>query len=652
MKNIIRLLPDAICNQIAAGEVIQRPASVVKELLENSIDAKSTKIILSIEDGGKKVIQVIDNGIGMSDLDARMCLEKHATSKLSNIDDLLNIHTLGFRGEAIASIISISQVEIMTRFSDSDIGTRILVEKSLIQQQEPYVTSPGTNFIVRNIFFNIPVRREFLKDKYIETQHIVKVLHNIALAYPDVEFVFYNDNKELYHWYSTKNLLHRICEIFGEQYKKQLIACKNEDIHVSIEGYVCSPQNAKKYNHLQFIFVNGRHIKSSKIHQAIVSAYESFILKDREPFYFLFLTMNPRSIDVNIHPSKTEIKFYNEDLIFTFIKNTIKRTLIKSEIPEIDFENKEDLFLRYGEENEEQNSDNIVDDEQNNDNIVEEGRNIVMQENLDNIVDENDDLVESNTRQDAYKSNNVQYPQEDNVRGDEVRGDKVQEDNITNINRSYNSSQENNNTFVKGSDDTIIKKGSDENIKMQHIIKTYFVQVKPHFIITTVKSGVIVIHHRRAHIRILYERYLSQYSSEVNAKQLLLFPKGVVLNDIEYNICKDNIALLHDLGFGVEIKRNRELIITSLPKYIDVNYVGDVLEDVIACLQTKTEINILHSFAKIMAEKNAIKENILLSQDDMQNIINQLFLCKIPMYDLHGKKTYDIILTEDLQSRF
>ena len=635
MKNIIRLLPDAICNQIAAGEVIQRPSSVVKELLENSIDAKSTKIILSIEDGGKNLIQVIDNGIGMSDLDARMCLEKHATSKLENIDDLLNIHTLGFRGEAIASIISISQVEIITKSSDSDIGTRILVEKSTIQKQEPYITSTGTNFIVKNIFFNIPVRRDFLKDKYIETQHIVKVLHNIALAYPSVEFVFYNDNKELYHWYSTKNLLHRICEIFGEQYKKQLLACNNEDIHIKIDGYVCNPQNAKKYNYLQFLFVNGRNIKSPKIHQAIVSAYESFILKDREPFYFLFLTLNPKSIDVNIHPSKTEIKFYNEDLIFTFIKNTIKRTLIKSEIPEIDFENKEDLFLQYGEDNEIQNN-NTIDDESN----------IVMQENLDHIAEEGTEFSPHNS---------IQYSHDGNIKS------PLHDNNITKNQCSANTTQGyNNNTYVK--DNAYIVKKDNVNVgenndnavvQKQKVINTSFVQVKPHFIVTTVKSGVIIIHQRRAHIRILYERYLAQYSHEINAKQLLLFPKSVMLNNIEYNICKDNIEFLRGLGFGLEIKkRNNEIMITSLPKYVDINYVVDILEDIIACIQTKTEINILHSYSKIMAEKNAIKENVLLSQEDMQNIINQLFSCKIPMYDLHGKKIYDIILTEDLQSRF
>lgn len=337
MTDVIQLLPDSIANQIAAGEVVQRPASVVKELLENSIDAGASKIGLIIREAGKSLIRVVDDGLGMSETDARMSLERHATSKIRSIDDLQTLTTMGFRGEALASIAAVSQMEIKTRTHDQDVGTSIIVEGSAVRSQEPGATSPGTSISVKNLFFNIPARRNFLKSNPVEQKHIVEEFLKVALANNQVEFSFYAFDEVIYDL-PASNLSQRIVNIFGKTYREQLAACNEETNYVSVSGFVGKPESAKRTRGEQYLFVNGRYIRSNYLHHAVMNAFESLLPEDTYPFYVLFIQTDPSHVDVNIHPTKTEVKFDDERAVYAVVRAAVKQALASHNLtPTLDF---------------------------------------------------------------------------------------------------------------------------------------------------------------------------------------------------------------------------------------------------------------------------------------------------------------------------
>lgn len=669
-QSVIQLLPDSICNQIAAGEVIQRPASVVKELLENSIDALSKKIVLVISDGGKDLIQVIDDGVGMSELDARMCLEKHATSKIKSSEDLYNVKTLGFRGEAIPSIISVAHVEIMTRTRQSDIGTRLVVKGSDVQCQEPCVTPVGTNFSVRNLFFNIPVRRTFLKNSYIETQHILKELIKIALANCDVEFVFINNGKEELHLYPT-TLINRICDFFGEQYRKELIHCEEENMFVKVEGYVALPQALRKYKKDSFLFVNNRYIKSQYINQAIVSAYGDFISNDKNPFYFLFLTVNTKDIDINIHPVKIEVKFQNEEVLYTFIRNSLRRLLYKNDLPEIDFElgenasmaNKVASFFRPIDDDEECVCENKCEnDAMYNDNTYTSSEslqsNSISEDNIMSSVEKNSTKDSSLTETGSDK--NILCEEESYNRVTDANISNSKNDikclaNIFNIEHQTISAQNENGSLQEDVTFGLIgnesaRENKDSVTDSISGINTV-IHVKPCYIVSTVKSGVIFIHQRRAHIRILYEEIINDFKKRGESVQQLLFPKTVVLDEKEYKICMSNKQYLNKLGFVFDMGVNNEIVITSLPSScIPTEYVSDVFKDILEEIYASVEVNLFHTLAKNIAIHKAIKNDAIPNSTEMWNLVNRLFLCENPRFDLKGNKVFYIMNNDEISS--
>ena len=347
MSDIIRLLPDHVANQIAAGEVVQRPSSVVKELLENAIDAGATQIQLIIKEAGKTLIQVVDNGKGMSATDARLSFERHATSKIKKIDDLFALETKGFRGEALASIAAVSQVEMHTRQENDDVATFIKISGSKIENQDLSTTPKGTSILVKNIFFNIPARRNFLKSNSIELRHILDEFHRIAIAYPAISFSFYNNDSRTSNLYSDK-LLHRICNIFGNKMKERVVPIEEKTIMGNISGYIVKPNFAKKNRGQQYFFVNNRFIKSPFLHHAVIQAFEGLIATKHHPGYFLFFELNPKTIDINIHPTKTEIKFEDEQSLYSVLKSAVKQSLgIFQVVSPLDFKHNPSYELPY-----------------------------------------------------------------------------------------------------------------------------------------------------------------------------------------------------------------------------------------------------------------------------------------------------------------
>ena len=556
-SNIIFLLPDTVCNQIAAGEVVQRPASVVKELLENSIDAGSTEIQLVIKNGGKSLIQVIDNGIGMSAIDARMSLEKHATSKIKSVEDLYCVKTMGFRGEAIASIVSVSQSEIITKTKYSEIGTKIVVEGSSVLSQEEYNTHVGTNFIVKNLFFNLPARRVFLKTDEIELRHIINEFQYVAISRPDIKFSFISDGEEKYNLKST-NLLNRIADLLGNIYKTKAIKCNENNPLVKIDGFIGDVSCAKKQK-IQYLYVNNRHIKNQYLQNAIEKAYENLIPKDKNPFYVIFLTVNPEQIDVKIHPAKTEVKFHNEEFIYEFLKAHIRKTLTHFEYPKIDFDREDSIFL--------------------------------------------DDTFSG-------------FQEVKNI-------NKTQQDIIFKV-----------------------EKNENENVKTNYEItetfKTSLMQVKPCFILSTVKSGILIINSHLAHIRILYEKFLQQFKNKKKQSQQLLFPFYL---RIDINTCqkiKKNIEILKYCGFTIEFKNDEEIFITSCP--IDFN--EDNIKNFFDDFEDANFSN--EKLALKLAQNSSMTTFKILSNEEMQNLIDQLFSCEEQNYTPNGEKIWTILKVEHI----
>jgi DNA mismatch repair protein MutL len=556
-SNIIFLLPDTVCNQIAAGEVVQRPASVVKELLENSIDAGSTEIQLVIKNGGKSLIQVIDNGIGMSAIDARMSLEKHATSKIKSVEELYCVKTMGFRGEAIASIVSVSQSEIITKTKYSEIGTKIVVEGSSVLSQEEYNTHVGTNFIVKNLFFNLPARRVFLKTDEIELRHIMNEFQYVAISRPDIKFSFISDGEEKYNLKST-NLLNRIADLLGNIYKTKAIKCNENNPLVKIDGFIGDVSCAKKQK-IQYLYVNNRHIKNQYLQNAIEKAYENLIPKDKNPFYVIFLTVNPGQIDVNIHPAKTEVKFHNEEFIYEFLKAHIRKTLTHFEYPKIDFDREDSIFL--------------------------------------------DDTFSG-------------FQEVKNI-------NKTQQDII----------------FKEG-------KNENENVKTNYEItetfKTSLMQVKPCFILSTVKSGILIINSHLAHIRILYEKFLQQFKNKKKQSQQLLFPFYL---RIDINTCqkiKKNIEILKYCGFTIEFKNDEEIFITSCP----INFNEDNIKNFFDDFEDANFSN--EKLALKLAQNSSMTTFKILSNEEMQNLIDQLFSCEEQNYTPNGERIWTILKVEHI----
>lgn len=624
MSDIIQLLPDAIANQIAAGEVVQRPASALKELMENAIDAGASQVQVLVKEAGKMLIQVIDNGKGMTVTDARMSFERHATSKIRTSADLFAIRTFGFRGEALASIAAVAHVEMKTREKGAELGTWIQIEGSEFKRQEPISCQEGTSIAVKNLFFNVPARRNFLKSNPVEMRHLVDEFQRVALAYPEIGFNFIQNDMELFNLQPNK-LSQRIVGLFGKNYQGQLVACREETPHLNVRGYIGKPENAKKTRGEQFFFVNNRFIKSNYLHHAVASAYDGLMPSDLHPFYVLFLEIDPSHIDINVHPTKTEIKFDDERTVYAVIRSAVKQALgAHNVVPTLDFS----LDVNFTEN---WNKDSGKRQELNQENALVP-----------------DDLA----KEKSYKSFQSPAFKKQSVSGWE----RLFEGSADLSEISQEVAREEKKDFLtfpsKASEE--LSRPSLDFSQPEESTGTTF-QVELNYIIAQMSTGLLIIDQQAAHERILYERYSKQLSQTCGASQQCLFPPHVQLAPSDFALVLDIKDELHSLGFVLEEFGKDTLLIQGVPADVKVTNEKALFEGLLEQYKHfKSELSLdkRENLARSLAKKSAIKRGIKLSTAEIETIVAQLFSCQNPNYGLSGNKTFVKLDIQKIQAFF
>lgn len=606
MTDIIHLLPDAVANQIAAGEVVQRPASALKELLENTIDSGATEVKVIIKEAGKTLIQVIDNGCGMSERDARICFERHATSKIQNADDLLSIRTLGFRGEALASIASVAQVELDTKRHEDEIGTRIIIEGTIFKGQTPVSCQNGTSISVKNLFFNVPARRNFLKSNTLELKNIIEEFFRVALVNHTITFTFYNQDKVLFQL-PAANLKQRIINLYGPSYGQRLIPVEQKTDLVNFSGFIGKPEFAKKTKGEQYFFTNGRYMRSPYLHHAVENAFQELISKDAYPSYFIFMEVDPQTIDVNIHPTKTEINFLEIKSIYAILFAAVKQSIGKFNLsPSIDFEVEQSL------------------------NIPPLPHNTPVRQPTITINPDYNPFEKKMNSQNQFSFHPASAPA------------------IQALNDFYR----NENRPVANHE--IIPSLDLPDDGMRGETKKHF-QLLNSLIITHSPSGVIVIDQQFAHERILYERFIEQLDHREVSGQQLLIPVTIHLrpNDLQlFQEWKDHFLVL---GFDISEFGKDSLIVSSTPPNIRDSDIGGLIESIFEDLQSANPDNKSNKklfLARAMAKRMAIKRGKKLQPEELLSIIENLFACKAPEMSPDGKPTMVILSFDELKQKF
>lgn len=609
MADIIQLLPDHVANQIAAGEVVQRPASVVKELVENAIDANASSIKLIIKDAGKTQIQVIDDGKGMSPTDARLSFERHATSKIKSAEDLFQLQTKGFRGEALASIAAIAHVELKTKLEYEDLGTAIVIEGSQVKSQEIVVTPKGTTISVKNLFFNIPARRNFLKSNTVELRHIIDEFHRVALAHPSIEFLLYHNGSELFNL-PRSNYRQRIVNIFGIKTNEKLVPVHEETEIVTISGFVAKPEYSRKTKTEQFFFVNNRFIKSGYLNHAVNAAFDGLLKDGYHPSYFLNLQVNPESIDINIHPTKTEIKFEDEHTLYAIIRSAVKHSLGQFNVaPVLDFESDQNLNTPYDYKDR-----------------VAQNPNIQVDRNYNPF------------KESAFKSQGFQkshQPQWESLYVDTAID--PEEDTFSNI--QFESKAENSVLF-------------DDQHKEK---KQSTFQLQQKYIVSTLKSGLLIIDQYRAHQRILYESLLKNMTVKTAVTQQLLFPLKLNFSKSDMEILKELRTELEQTGFLFSSFKNECVEITGVPFNVADSEISIIFEQLISDVENEVpEANFSATdlLAKSMAKSLAVKRGQYLTVEEQDHLVNSLFACKEPSVSPANKATFITIGTDKLDKKF
>lgn len=604
MSDIIQLLPDSIANQIAAGEVVQRPASAVKELMENSVDAGSSKIILKIQDSGKNLIQVIDDGAGMSETDARMCLERHATSKIKKLSDLYNILTLGFRGEAIASIAAVSRVEIKTKRNEDETGTKVCVEASTLTTHEPLACNSGTTISVKNLFYNVPARRNFLKSNSYELKLINDEFLRIAIANPQIHFEFYDGDKTVYQL-NKSNLRKRLINIFGKKHDNLLVPVDEKTTIINVSGFIGKPENSKKHRGEQFFFVNNRFIKSPYLHHAVMNAYDKLISDQSFPFYTLFIETDPAKIDINVHPTKTEIKFEDEKSVYAIINAVIKRSLSQYHIaPSLDFDldDKLDHISNSG-----SSTENI----RLNTNPEPENSHIFFNKGFNKHSSDKD-------WEELYKILSIPQGESDNQQDTDQNDESLLED--------------------------IEFKGEKQ-----------IIQIHNKYLLTPIRSGIMLVNKQKAHERILFEKYLKYLEKHNSHSQQLLFPELIHLNEVESRIIRDIIKEILYLGFDIEEFGKNDFLIKGLPADMPTANAKKTLEEFIENYKYNSKtlsINKNENIARTMAKTASVKQNKKLSSEESSALIDVLFACETPYFTPDGKPTFITIAINEIDKKF
>ena len=601
MPDVIKLLPDSVANQIAAGEVIQRPASVVKELIENSVDAGGRNIRVIIKDSGKTLIQVIDDGSGMSETDARLSFGRHATSKITTAQDLFAITTKGFRGEALASIAAVAMVELKTRREDSDTGILVVVNGSKVETQEPCSCPAGSSFSVKNLFFNIPARRKFLKSDNTEIRHIVNEFQKIVLAHPDIRFSLHHNDSEIYNLISA-NLRQRIIGVFGKQINQDLITLETETSLIAIKGFIGKPENARRTYGEQFFFVNNRFMKHPYFHKAVVEAYQNILPVEAIPSYFIYMEADPASIDINIHPTKTEIKFEDERSIWQILMASVREALGRFNIvPSLDFENEV-----------------LID--------------IPVMRSTGNIPE-----------QPKIEINKQFNPFDGEERTNERSGfvERFERENTANWEKLY----------------TALEKENENPEQFEKIKESQrkFFQVKNKYFVCPVKSGFMLIDQKRAHERVLYERFLDCLSNNRAISQVDMFPVTAELNPADYFILKEIEGDLKLLGFSIRYSGKNKITIDGRPADNDSSNPIEMLEILLQDFknsQAEPSASAKEKIAAGMACASAIQYGKVLSQGEMEDLFDTLFACQAPNYSPKGKPVISIITLEEIDKRF
>lgn len=612
MSDIIQLLPDSVANQIAAGEVVQRPASAVKELLENALDAGADKIQLIVKDAGKALIQVIDNGCGMSVTDARMCFERHATSKVRKADDLFAIRTMGFRGEAMASIAAIAQVEMKTKRHEDEVGTLIEIEGSAIIKQEPTATPNGTSICVKNLFYNTPARRNFLKSNPTEMRYIIDEFQRVALAKPHIAFSLHHDGSEIYRL-PAATIKQRIVHLFGNNYNERLIPVEEETTIINLKGYIGKPEFAKKTRGEQFFFVNDRFIKDNYLNHAVNKAYEELLPNDHFPLYVLFIEIDPSKIDVNVHPTKTEIKYLDEKSIYAIIHSAVKRSLGRFNIsPTLDF-NQETAFSQM---------------------ITPKAPEDIVPPSIAFNPNFNPFGTSKTTSGATTYFKEQHKPKE--------------------VAQNWGSLYEIAN-YTQAEQVSIAL--DDEKEEETVVSNKQYMQVHNRYIVSQIKSGVMVIDQQAAHERILYERFLLHLEDRKGASQQSLFPQTVTLSPGDFELAKSLLDDIKSLGFDVREFGKNTLIIEGIPVDLGSTNINEtqLFEHLIEGFknsQQELKLTKRDALARSMARNSAIKAGMALSQQEMNTLIDELFACKTPNFSINGKPAIQTITLAELAQKF
>lgn len=609
MTDVIRLLPDSLANQIAAGEVVQRPASAVKELLENSIDAKSKNITLIVKDAGKTLIKVVDDGLGMSETDARMCFERHATSKIRQSEDLFCIRTMGFRGEALASIAAVAQVELVTKREENKLGTRIAIEGSKFKLQEDVATPVGTCITVKNLFYNVPARRNFLKSNPVELRHITDEFQRVALAYPEIGFYLFQNDIEVYHLKPGK-LGQRIVNLFGKTYQQQLVPCQETVEEIKISGYVGKPENAKKTRGEQYFFVNGRFIRSNYLNHAVSSAYQGLIPESSYPFFVLFIELDPRHIDINVHPTKTEVKFDDEKTVYTIVRSSVKRALGAFNLtPSMDYS---------------------------------------VDTNFINNIKSFDFRSESHPHMAGSKE--MSFEKRSSRDWEKLYIGAFESERMES--QARDEAEQNVESMTFGSAANELKESQD-NKPLQK--GTNLFQLHNRYIVTTVKSGLMILDQQNAHERILFEKFSIFLKNRSGHVQQFLFPETVDLSPSDFALVKELEQEIKSLGFTFEEFGKNTIALNGVPSISDYSSGKELFLGVLEDYKRNTDefsFGKKESIARAMAKNASIKKDKVLSKEEMLSLIDQLFGCENPNYSPSGEKTFYILDVSSIEGLF
>jgi DNA mismatch repair protein MutL len=628
MASIIQLLPDHVANQIAAGEVVQRPASVVKELLENAVDAKASDIKLIIKDAGKSLVQVIDNGSGMNVTDARMCFERHATSKIRQAEDLFSLHTKGFRGEALASIAAIAHMEMKTKQEQEELGTHIIIEGSKFVSQDVAVLPKGTSFAVKNLFFNIPARRNFLKSDTVEYRHVIDEFQRVALAHPKIHFTFYHNGSDMYNL-PPSSLRQRIVNFFGGKTNEKLVPVVEDTEMMNIQGFVSKPEFAKKNRGEQFFFVNDRFIKSPYLHHAVMAAYDGILKDGAQPSYYLYLTVPPNTIDINIHPTKTEIKFDNESALYAILRASIKHSLGQFNVaPVLDFERDANLDTPYHYKNLEGETPTIQ---------VDGNYNPFAEDKSNKLFSSYKKTEPAASWEGLYVD--IRHDTKTVISGNEF------------VSGSNEYSFENN-EFTFENEEVTSSLFNDHEVE-QAVHKSY--QIHKKYIVSPIKSGMVIVDQHRAHQRVLYEQFLVNMTVQHASSQQLLFPINLFYSASEMELIGELQLSLINTGFVFEESNPDHIVISGIPVNVTESEVVTVLDQLLSDLHNGIPENSFSqndTIAKSMAKSLAIKTGTYLTEKEQENLVNGLFACKDPNVSPFQKPTFITMRVEDLDKKF